>query len=54
LYAVTAASVHGGWQVGAIVRGMRHQWPLMAAGLPPAMAVLAVKLLPGEVPADGA
>jgi hypothetical protein len=37
VYAETAASVHGGWQVGAIRRGMRHEWPLMGAALPPAL-----------------
>ena len=54
VYAEIAASVHGGWQVGAIRRGMRSEWPLVAATLPPALAVLAVKLLPRDVPADGA
>lgn len=32
VYAVTAASVHAGGQVGAIRHGMCHEWPLGRGG----------------------
>ena len=42
-----------GWQVGAIRRGLLREWPLTAASLPPALAVLVTNLLPGDANADG-
>jgi hypothetical protein len=53
VYAQVAASVHG-WNAGVVRRGLLHEWPLMATSIPPAIAVIVAKLLPGDAPADGA
>ena len=54
VYAETVASVHGGWNMGSIWRGMRHEWPLMFAAVPPAVAAATSGILTGLSPADGA
>ena len=54
VYAETVASVHGGWQLGAIGRGMRHEWPLMFASVPPAAVAAASNLFPNLTPLGGA
>jgi hypothetical protein len=54
VYAETVASVHGGWRVGAIRDGMAHEWPLMAASIPPAIAAAVAGLFVDLSPADGA
>jgi hypothetical protein len=54
VYAETVASVHGGWNMGSIWRGMRHEWPLMFAAVPPAVAAAASGVLENLSPADGA
>ena len=54
VYAETVASVHGGWQFGAIWTGMRHEWPLMFAAVPPAIAAATSSILSDLSPADGA
>jgi hypothetical protein len=53
VYAETAASVHGGWQPGAIAKGMRHEWPLVFAAVPPAIAVVVTAAIPKISIADG-
>lgn len=54
VYAETVASVHGGWNMGSIWSGMRHEWPLMFAVVPPAVAAAASGVLENLSPADGA
>ena len=34
VYAATVAGVHGGWHVGALREGLRHEWPVAFAALP--------------------
>lgn len=53
VYAQTAASVHG-WNSGAIRTTLMHEWPLMAASVPPAIAAALVRLLPADGLASGA
>jgi len=40
VYAETVASVHGGWGLSAIRRGLQHEWPMVAAAVPPAVAAV--------------
>ena len=40
VYAETVASVQGGWGVAAIGQGLRHEWPLVFAAVPPAAAAI--------------
>ncbi len=54
VYAATVAGVHGGWHAGAIVTGMRHEWPVAFASIPPAIAALVCGLLPNVSVNDGA
>ena len=53
VYAATVASVHGGWHLGAIRTGMRHEWPVAFAAVPPAIAALISGLLPNVSATDG-
>lgn len=53
VYAATVASVHGGWRTAAIRAGMRHEWPVAAAAIPPAAAALACGWIPYISPSDG-
>ncbi len=53
VYAATVASVHGGWHRGAIAKGMRHEWPVAFAAVPPAIAALICALLPGVTVGGG-
>jgi len=53
VYAATVASVHGGWHFGAIRAGMRHEWPVAAAAIPPAIAALVCGFLPNVSVSDG-
>lgn len=53
VYAQTAASVYGGWRPGAIARGMRHEWPILFAAVPPAIAAIVVGAMPRISIADG-
>ena len=46
VYAATVASVHGGWHLYSIRRGMAREWPVAAAAIPPAIAALVSALLP--------
>ncbi len=54
VYAATVAGVHGGWHRGAIVSGMRHEWPVAFASIPPAIAALVCGALPNVSVNDGA
>ena len=53
VYAATVASVHGGWHTAAIRTGMRREWPVAAAAIPPAVAALASGWIPDISPSDG-
>ncbi len=54
VYAATVAGVHGGWHRGAIATGMRHEWPVAFASIPPAIAALVCGALPNVSVNDGA
>jgi len=53
VYAATVAGVHGGWQLGSIWIGMRHEWPVAFASIPPAIAALVCALVPAISVTDG-
>lgn len=53
VYAATVAGVHGGWHTGAIWIGMRHEWPVAFASVPPAAAALITYLIPGVTVGEG-
>jgi hypothetical protein len=53
VYAETVAGVHGGWQTGAISAGLRHEWPVAFASVPPAIAALVCWFLPDVSVRDG-
>lgn len=53
VYAATVAGVHGGWHTGAIWTGMRHEWPVAFASVPPAAAALIAGLIPGITRGEG-
>ena len=46
VYAATVAGVHGGWHLGAIWTGLRHEWPVAFAAVPPAIAALLTLMVP--------
>jgi hypothetical protein len=54
VYAETVASIHGGWQFRAILSGLRHEWPLMFAAVPPAIAAATSSIFDNLSPSDGA
>lgn len=53
VYAATVAGVHGGWRLGSIRTGMRHEWPVAFAAVPPAVAALVGALIPAVSVTDG-
>ena len=53
VYAATVASVHGGWHTAALRTGLRQEWPVAAAAVPPAVAALTCGWIPNVSPADG-
>ena len=53
VYAATVAGVHGGWHLGSITTGMRHEWPVAFAAIPPAIAALVCALIPSITVTDG-
>lgn len=53
VYAATVAGVHGGWHTGSIWIGMRHEWPVAFASVPPAVAALVAALFPGVTVGEG-
>ena len=53
VYAATVSSVHGGWHAAAIRTGLRHEWPVAAAAVPPAVAALICGWIPNISPSDG-
>lgn len=54
VYAATVAGRHGGWKVGSIQAGMRHEWPVAFAAVPPAIAAAVCGLLSGISVTGGA
>jgi len=46
VYAATVAGRHGGWHFGSIREGMKHEWPVAFAAVPPAIAAAICGLLP--------
>jgi hypothetical protein len=53
VYAATVAGVHGGWNLESIWSGMRHEWPVAFAAVPPAGAALICGLIPGVTVTEG-
>ncbi len=53
VYAATVAGVHGGWQVGALRAGLRHEWPVAFAAVPPAIAAVVCGSVPNISVTDG-
>jgi len=54
VYAITVANVHGGWEFGAIRKGLRKEWPVAFAAIPPALAALTAALFQDISYGDGA
>jgi hypothetical protein len=54
VYAITVANVHGGWELGAIRKGLRKEWPVAFAAIPPALASLSAAFFPDISTTDGA
>ena len=54
VYAITVANVHGGWEFGAIRKGLRKEWPVAFAAIPPALAALSAAIFPDISVTDGA
>jgi len=54
VYAITVANVHGGWEFGAIRKGLRKEWPVAFAAIPPALAALTAALFDAISPVNGA
>jgi len=54
VYAATVAAVHGGWQPGAIMAGLRHEWPVAFAAIPPAIAAVIGGSFPMVTATEGA
>ncbi len=53
VYAATVSGLHGGWHFGAILAGLRHEWPVAFAAVPPAIAALVCLALPKVTVTDG-
>lgn len=53
VYAATVAGRHGGWHAGSIRAGMRHEWPVAFAAVPPAIAAAVCGLVSGISVYDG-
>ena len=53
VYAATVAGRHGGWHIGSIREGMKHEWPVAFAAVPPAIAAAICGLLPDISRTDG-
>lgn len=53
VYAATVSGVHGGWHFGAIWNGLRHEWPVAFASVPPAVAALVCLAFPKVTVTDG-
>lgn len=54
VYAIAVANVHGGWELGAIRKGLREEWPVAFAAIPPALAALTAAVFQDISLADGA
>ena len=53
VYAATVAGRHGGWHLGAIRAGLRHEWPVAFAAVPPAIAAAVCGLTPRITVTEG-
>ncbi len=53
VYAATVAGRHGGWHAGSIRAGLRHEWPVAFAAVPPAIAAAVCGLIPDISANDG-
>jgi hypothetical protein len=53
VYAATVSGRHGGWHIGSIRTGMKHEWPVAFAAVPPAIAAAVSGLLPNVSVTDG-
>jgi len=53
VYAATVSGRHGGWHMGSIREGMKHEWPVAFAAVPPAIAATIAGLLPSVSVSDG-
>jgi len=53
VYAATVSGRHGGWHIGSIREGMKHEWPVAFAAVPPAIAAAVGGLLPNVSVSDG-
>jgi hypothetical protein len=53
VYAATVSGRHGGWHIGSIRAGMKHEWPVAFAAVPPAIAAAVSGLLPNVSVTDG-
>jgi hypothetical protein len=53
VYAATVAGRHGGWHLGSIWTGMKHEWPVAFAAVPPAIAAAVCGLVPNISVTDG-
>ncbi len=53
VYAATVSGRHGGWHIGSIRAGMKHEWPVAFAAVPPAIAAAVCGLLPNVTVTDG-
>jgi len=53
VYAATVAGRHGGWHTGAIRAGLRHEWPVAFAAVPPAIAAAVCGLIPAVTVTSG-
>jgi hypothetical protein len=53
VYAATVSGRHGGWHLGSIRTGMKHEWPVAFAAVPPAIAAAVSGLLPHVSVTDG-
>ena len=54
VYAIAVANVHGGWELGAIRTGLRKEWPVAFAAIPPALAALSAAVFQSISLTDGA
>lgn len=54
VYALTVANVHGGWEFGAIRKGLRKEWPVAFAAIPPALGALTAVFFKDISYGDGA
>src|SRR4029078_11814882 len=52
--ALRGGAVRGGWEFGALRRGLAKEWPVAFAAIPPALAAVTASLFPDISPVNGA